>query len=180
MGNAIVHQDLTERGTGITVEVYDDRVEVTNPGLPILPVDRFIDENQSRNEKFADALRQLGICEERGHGMDAVVSEIEAHQLPPYQCRLGSRHTTVVLSRYKVLKDLTPDERIHAIYQHCCLRFVTNQITNNESIRQRFTIEKQNAATASRLLAEAVTAKKIRPVDENAANKLMRYVPYWA
>lgn len=180
VGNAIVHQDLTERGTGITVEVYDDRVEVTNPGLPILPVDRFIDENQSRNEKFADALRQLGICEVRGHGMDAVVSEIEAHQLPPYQCRLGSRHTTVVLSRYKVLKDLTPDERIHAIYQHCCLRFVTNQITNNESIRQRFTIEKQNAATASRLLAEAVTAKKIRPVDENAANKLMRYVPYWA
>jgi ATP-dependent DNA helicase RecG len=59
VGNAIVHQDLTERGTGITVEVYDDRVEVTNPGLPILPVDRFIDENQSRNEKFADALRQL-------------------------------------------------------------------------------------------------------------------------
>ena len=57
---------------------------------------------------------------------------------------------------------------------------MTNQITNNESIRQRFKIEKQNAATASRLLAEAVMAKKIRPVDENAANKLMRYVPYWA
>ena len=86
----------------------------------------------------------------------------------------------MVLSRYKALRDLTPDERIHAAYQHCCLRFVTNQITNNESIRQRFKSEKQNAATASRLLAEAVTAKKIRPVDENAANKLMRYVPYWA
>ena len=180
VGNAIVHQDLTERGTGITVEIYDDRIEVTNPGLPILPVDRFIDENQSRNEGFADALRQLGICEERGHGMDAVVTEIEAHQLPPYQLRLGTRHTTVVLSRYKQLKDLTPDERIHAVYQHCCLRFVTNQITNNESIRVRFKIEKQNAATASRLLGEAVDAGKIRPNDPDAANKLMRYVPYWA
>jgi ATP-dependent DNA helicase RecG len=80
--------------------------------------------------------------------MDWVVSGIEVHQLPPYQCRLGSRHTTVVLSRYKALKDLTQDERIHAIYQQCCLRFVTNQITNNESIRARFKIEKQNAATA--------------------------------
>ena len=117
VGNAIVHQDLTERGTGITVEIYSDRVEVTNPGLPMVPVDRFIDENQSRNEKFADALRQLGICEERGHGMDAVVTEIELHQLPPYQCRLGSRHTTVVLSRNKALKDLTPDERIHAVFR---------------------------------------------------------------
>jgi len=180
VGNALVHQDLTERGTGVTVEIFDDRIEVTNPGLPILPVDRFIDENQSRNEKFADALRQLGICEERGHGIDAVVQEIERGQLPPYQCRLASHHTTVTLSRYKPLKNLTPDERTHAVYQHCCLRFVNNQITNNESLRERFKIEKKNAAVASRLLAEAVNAKRIRPVDANAANKLMRYVPYWA
>ena len=115
LSNAIIHQDLTERGTGVVVEIYDDRVEVTNPGLPILPVDRFIDENQSRNERFADALRQLGICEERGHGMDAVVDNIEVYQLPPYQCRLGERHTTLILSRYKPLKDLTPDERIQAV-----------------------------------------------------------------
>ncbi len=180
IGNAIVHQDLNELGTGITVEIYDDRIEVTNPGLPILPLDRFIDENQSRNERFADALRQIGICEERGHGMDAVVTQIELHQLPPYRCRLGSRHTTVILSRYKPLKDLSPEERVSAIYQHCVLRFVTNQITNNESVRERFKIDKKNSAMASRLLGEAVQAQVIRPSDPEAANKLMRYVPYWA
>ena len=180
VGNAIVHQDLTETGTGVTVEIYDDRVEVTNPGQPLLDVDRFIDENQSRNERFAYVLRQLGVCDERGHGMDSVVSHIETFQLPPYQCRLGSRHTTVVLSRYKGLRDLTSEDRIQAVYQHCCLRFVTNQITNNESIRARFKIEKQNAATASRLLGEAVAAAKIRAADPAAATKLMRYVPYWA
>lgn len=180
VGNAIVHQDLTEQGTGVTVEVYADRVEVTNPGLPILDVDRFIDENQSRNERFADALRLLGVCDERGHGMDDVVSHIETYQLPPYRCRLGSRHTTVILSRYKGLRELTPDDKVQAVYQHCCLRFVTNQITNNESIRARFKIEKQNSAAASRLLGEAVTARRIRAVDPNAGTKLMRYVPYWA
>ena len=180
VGNAIVHQELNETGTGVTVEIYDDRIEVTNPGRPLLDVDRFIDENQSRNERFAHALRQLGVCDERGHGMDDVVSHIETFQLPPYQCRLGSRHTTVTLSRYKSLRDLTSEERIQAVYQHCCLRFVTNQITNNESIRSRFKIEKQNAATASRLLKEAVAATKIRAADPKAATKLMRYVPYWA
>jgi ATP-dependent DNA helicase RecG len=112
--------------------------------------------------------------------MDAVVSQIEVHQLPPYQCRLGSRHTTVVLSRYKALKDLTPDERINAVYQHCCLLFVTNQATTNETVRNRFKIDKKKSATASRLLGEAVAAKKIRASDPDAANKLMRYVPYWA
>lgn len=180
VGNAIIHQDLTERGTSVTVEIFDDRIEVTNPGLPILPEDRFIDENQSRNERLAAALRQLGICEERGHGMDEVVAHIELGQLPPYQCRLGTRHTTIVLSRYKSLKDLTPDQRVLAVYQHCCLRFVGNRITNNESIRERFKIDKQNSATASRLLTEAIRAGKIRPVDPKAANKLMRYVPYWS
>jgi ATP-dependent DNA helicase RecG len=180
IGNAIVHQDLNEHGTGITIEIYDDRFEVTNPGLPILALDRFIDENQSRNERFADALRQLGICEERGHGMDAVVMQIEMHQLPPYRCRVGTRHTTVVLSRYKPLKDLSPEERVSAVYQHCVLRYVTNQITNNESLRERFKIDKKNSAIASRLLGEAVTMQRIRPSDANAATKLMRYVPYWA
>ena len=90
VGNAIVHQDLNETGTGITVEIFDDRIEVTNPGRPILAVDRFIDENQSRNERFASTLRILLFCDERGHGLDAVVHHIEAYQLPPFFCRVGS------------------------------------------------------------------------------------------
>ena len=86
----------------------------------------------------------------------------------------------MILSRYKALKNLTPDERIRAVYQHCCLRFVNNEKTNNESIRARFGIEKQNSAQASRLLNEAVAAEAIRLSDPNAANKLKSYVPYWA
>lgn len=86
----------------------------------------------------------------------------------------------MVLSRYKQLRELTPDERIQAVYQHCCLRYVNNRITNNESIRERFGIEKQNSSQASRLLNDAVDKKLIRPLDPDAANKLMRYVPYWA
>ena len=30
--NAIVHRDYGIRGTSLTVEIYDDRVEITNPG----------------------------------------------------------------------------------------------------------------------------------------------------
>jgi ATP-dependent DNA helicase RecG len=151
-----------------------------NPGIPLLDVDRFIDENLSRNEQFADALRQLGICEERGHGMDAVVFELEANQLPPYRCRVGTRHTTIILSRYKPRGELTPEDRVQAVYQHCCLCYVTNQVTNNESIRLRFKIDKQNSASASRLIREAIQANKIRLLNPDVGNKLMRYVPYWA
>jgi DNA-binding GntR family transcriptional regulator len=44
----------------------------------------------------------------------------------------------------------------------------------------RRTPDKKNSAAASCLLGEAVTAKRIRASDPDAANKLMRYVPYWA
>ena len=86
----------------------------------------------------------------------------------------------MILSRYKKLRELTPDERNQAAYQHCCLRYVNNKITNNESIRERFGIEKQNSAQATRILNEAVAKNLIRLADPDAANKLKRYVPYWA
>jgi len=66
VANAIIHQDFTETGTGVLVEIFQDRIEITNPGKPLITTLRFIDEYKSRNEKLADCMRRLGICEELG------------------------------------------------------------------------------------------------------------------
>lgn len=179
VGNALVHQDLNEHGSAVKVEVYADRIEISNPGLPVLDVERFIDEDRSRNLQLAAEMRRFNLYEGRGQGMDEVVSLIELHQLPPYTVRLGSRQTTVVLSRYRPLKDLTQEERIAAVYQHCVLRYVTNRITNNESVRERFGIDAKNAALATRLLGDAVKADRIRLVDPSVGYRSWRYVPHW-
>ena len=50
----------------------------------------------------------------------------------------------------------------------------------NASLRERFGIEQQNSATASRLIKEALTAKVIRAHDEDASRKYMKYLPAWA
>ncbi|MEW6326347.1 MAG: transcriptional regulator, partial [Thermodesulfobacteriota bacterium] len=47
-------------------------------------------------------------------------------------------------------------------------------------LRERFGIELQNSATASRLIKEALEAGWIRPYDESASRKFMKYVPFWA
>jgi len=52
-------------GTSPVVEVFSNRVEISNPGEPIVPVERFIDGYQSRNERLADLMRRFGICEEK-------------------------------------------------------------------------------------------------------------------
>ena len=50
----------------------------------------------------------------------------------------------------------------------------------NTTIRERFGLDLKNSATAPRLIKEAVTAGMVKPQDENAAPKMMQYVPFWA
>ena len=67
VANALIHQDFFETGSGAMIEIFADRLEITNPGLPLVDVDRFLDAPpKSRNEKLASLMRRMGICEERG------------------------------------------------------------------------------------------------------------------
>jgi len=82
LANALIHQDFTVGGASVMIEVYSNRVEVSNPGEPVVPVERFIDGYQSRNEHLADLMRRMGICEEKSSGIDKVVDAAEVYQLP--------------------------------------------------------------------------------------------------
>jgi ATP-dependent DNA helicase RecG len=78
IANALIHQDFTVSGSGPLIEIYSDRVELTNPGNSLIPADRLLDERRSRNEKLASLMRDLNICEERGSGLDKAMIEISA------------------------------------------------------------------------------------------------------
>lgn len=98
VANSIIHQDLTERGTSPTVEIFENRVEISNPGVPLIDTLRFIDEPpQSRNETMAALMRRLNICEERGSGIDKVIFQVEMFQLPAPEFRVTDNHTIAVL-----------------------------------------------------------------------------------
>ncbi len=67
IANALIHQDFSVTGSGITIEVFDKRIEVTNPGIPLIDVRRIVDNPpKSRNEKLASLMRNLKMCEELG------------------------------------------------------------------------------------------------------------------
>jgi len=179
--NALIHQDLTVTGAGPTVEIFDSRLEVTNPGAPLVAPDRFLDTPpRSRNEQFAAMMRRFGICEERGSGVDKVVSEIEYYQLPAPVFEIAGENTRVVLFAHRPLTQMDKEDRVRACYQHACLKYVNREAMTNSTVRQRFGIEDRNIAQASRLIREAVEAGAILPYDDTAAPKQMRYIPRWA
>ena len=181
VANALIHQDFAVTGAGPMIEVFDDRMEVTNPGRPLVPTERMLDQPpRSRNEQLAALMRRFGICEERGSGIDKVVFEIEFFQLPAPLFEAPGESTRIVLFGHRALKDMEKADRVRACYLHACLRYVTRQPMTNTSLRERFGIEEKNAATASNLLNEAVDAGVIVIQDSDVGYRLRRYLPFWA
>jgi ATP-dependent DNA helicase RecG len=181
VANALIHQDFTLSGTGPMVEVFADRIEITNPGVPLVNPLRFIDSPpRSRNETLAAVMRRGGICEERGSGWDKIGYEIEFHQLPAPLIQVTEEHIRVTLFSHRELKEMGRSDRVRAVYLHTCLRHVNHQKVTNTSIRQRFSIEPKNSAKASRLIKEALEERFIVLRDPSAPPKLREYVPWWA
>jgi predicted HTH transcriptional regulator len=181
VANALIHQDFSVTGAGPMVEIFEDRMEISNPGVPLVEPERFLDNPpQSRNEALASLMRRFGICEERGSGIDKVVLETEVYQLPAPLFEVTDGGTRAILFVHRPLTKMDKADRIRACYLHACLRYVNRDYMTNTSLRERFGIESKNSATASRLIKEALEARAIRPYDESASRKYMRYVPSWA
>jgi len=181
VANALIHQDFAIGGASVMVEIYSNRVEISNPGEPIVPVERFIDGYQSRNERLADVMRRLGICEEKSSGIDRVVQAAEVYQLPAPDFRAGHRRTVVTIFGLKPFEDMDRNDRVRACYQHCALSWVMAERMTNQSLRDRFRLAEDKAAIASQIISATIDAGLIKP-DESvgASRKYARYLPFWA
>ncbi|CAN5436820.1 helix-turn-helix domain-containing protein [soil metagenome] len=181
VANALVHQEFSLTGTGPMVEIFKDRMEITNPGLPLIDVLRFMDEPpRSRNEALAKLMRRMSIIEERGTGIDKTITAIELFQLPAPDFQVSSSHTKVTLFAPKPLASMDKGDRVRACYQHACLKWLANDIMSNESLRKRLSIGKSNYPLASKILKETTSAELIKQADTGSRSpRDRRYVPFW-
>jgi predicted HTH transcriptional regulator len=181
VANAIIHQDFSVSGTGPMIEIYSDRIEITNPGKPLINTLRFVDHNpQSRNEKLAQFMRRLNICEERGSGIDKVLFECEIYQLPAPKFIEGENYTRIILYAHKSLRQMDKEDKIRATYLHSCLKIVSGEYMTNQSLRDRFGIEEKNYSMASRIISEAIKAEMVKDYDPDSnSKKHAKYVPFW-
>lgn len=181
LANALIHQDFTLTGTGPLVEIYTDRVEISNPGEPIVPVERFIDGYQSRNERLADLMRRFGICEEKSSGVDRVIEAAELLQLPAPDFLVEYQRTVVVIYGPRAFKAMDRSDRVRACYQHCVLQWVLRKKMTNQTLRDRFGLSERSGNTVSQIISAAVEQGLVKN-DPGApdSRKYARYIPSWA
>ena len=181
IANALIHQDISVGGASVMIEIYSNRLEISNPGDPIVPVERFIDGYQSRNERLASLKRRMGICEEKSSGIDRVIHAAEVYQLPAPDFRAGHARTVVTIYGPKDFEDMDRDDRVRACYQHCALKWVMAEKMTNQSLRERFHLPESKSASVSQVIALTIEAGLIKPDERvGGSRKFARYLPFWA
>lgn len=182
--NAVVHQDATVSTAGPLVKIYDNRLEFSNPGASLIPVERVLNaQPKTRNNGLVGMLRQMDLCEEGGTGWDRVVEACESQYMAaPKMNSSEEMGTTVALYSGNAYERMKKSERLDALYWHACLMYAQDEPMGNQSLRQRFGLseERKNVLAMSRLIREACGAGIIKEEDENAGTKFKRYVPSWA
>ncbi len=181
LANTLIHQDFSVAGAGPLVDIYTDRVEFTNPGRPLIETDRLLnDPPRSRNETLASLMRRLGICEERGSGIDKIVASIEHDMLPPPLFRATEDATIVTLFVERPFVRMSQEERIRACYLHACLRYASNDPMSNASLRERLGLAEGQHPQVSGVIKAATEAQRIKPLAADQGKRNARYIPFWA
>jgi ATP-dependent DNA helicase RecG len=180
VANALIHQDFTQFGAGPVVEIYSNRIEVMNPGNSLIETDRMLDERKSRNEKLAETMRTLGLCEERGGGLDKAMIAVEDAHLPSPEFIASKDSMRIVLFGPRTFDKMSKLEKQRACFFHCVIKWIRHEYMSNASLRERFSLPQEEYQAVSAIITASVRAKRIIPADPDQGKKNAKYIPYWA
>jgi ATP-dependent DNA helicase RecG len=115
--NAVVHADYAQRGAPLRLAIFDDRLEVENPGL--LPFGLTLEDlprgiSKLRNRVLGRVFHELGLIEQWGSGIQRMTTACREAGLPPPTLEeIGTRfRVTLWLRRATRLEVDATDEAI--------------------------------------------------------------------
>ena len=113
--NAVAHADYSQRGAPIRVSVFDDRLEVENPGL--LPFGLTLEDlprgvSKLRNRVVGRVFHELGLVEQWGSGAQRMITACrEAGTPPPMWEEVGVRLRVTLQTGMAVQVEVDDTER---------------------------------------------------------------------
>jgi len=121
--NAVMHRDYFEVGANVFVEIYADRVEISNPGgLPKgLTREELGTRSVRRNPLIADLLHRIALIEKAGTGIRRMIEDAKKHKCPEPKFKVDGFFTTtfwpnVEIAR-KITQQVTPQVTLQATPQ---------------------------------------------------------------
>ena len=117
VANAVIHRDYRITETYTQINIFEDRIEVFNPGNlpPGVTVENIKDAQVSRNRIIAARLNEMDYLEEYGRGIDIVFTKMSEWGLLPPVFKNTSNSFKVILPGRK-LSQLNKRQII--IWQH--------------------------------------------------------------
>ncbi len=81
--NALIHRNYNNLGAEVCLNIYDDRIEITSPGIMVSgdPVPKHVDypfESMRRNPNIADVFWKMGYMNRRGSGLAKITDSTNA------------------------------------------------------------------------------------------------------
>ncbi len=100
-----MHRDYLEEGARVMVEIFDNRVEISNPGELLFDKARFGRTSITRNPVIFDLFYQLGLIEKIGSGINRIRDAIAERGLN-VKFEMDD-FFTIIFQRYQSMKEYT-------------------------------------------------------------------------
>ena len=96
--NSLAHRDYYDKGARITIEVFDDRVEISNPGglVSAVPRSEFGKRSASRNPLIFGLFERMRLVEQIGSGITRIRDVMNDEGLTPPEFNIDGMFTVTL------------------------------------------------------------------------------------
>ncbi len=159
--NAIVHADYAQQGAPIRIALFDDRIEIENPGL--LPFGLTIEDimqgvSKLRNRVIGRVFHELHLIEQWGSGIQRMTAACQEAGLGAPKLEEIGMHFRVTISSARVRQPRADetDRRILALFSDGVARS-TAAVARHVGLSDRATLTRLKALISRGLLVEIGT-----------------------
>lgn len=99
--NAVIHRDYTCQ-TDIQIAMFDDRIQIMNPGGFVKKINLNNPYHVSRNELICQSFFECGFIEKWGYGLPLMLKDTKQKGYPPAEINSNDDMTTVTFKKLQV------------------------------------------------------------------------------
>ncbi len=166
--NSLVHRDYRKMHHPVKIAMFDNRIEVENPGglMPGLTIFNLIHRRDWRNPLLAELMKKFGFGDMDGQGIDRLYAATLQIKVPPPVFIDHGNSFTIVLSAPKSFEEFSPEEKKLMII----IMVIMHEHIDNQNVRNGFGISSEKAST---LIKALVADKVIQPA--GSSRKYAKY-----